>query len=292
MATNQQRRAAAQRKLRRQNERRARQDSAMKTRLAIVGVVAAIVVIAGITFLVGRSSPPDSTQATPGSSTTTQTDQNREPGATSDETPASDEPDSANDSTPPPSTSASGDTATCDYPAGRPAARDVAPPSDLTPSASGTVDVQIALNSGEVQLQLDRAAAPCTVNSFLSLAEQGYFDDITCHRLTSYPTLSVLQCGDPSGTGSGGPGYSFADELTGQETYPAGTVAMANAGPDTNGSQFFLVYADSQLPPQYTVFGQITSGLEVLADIAADGTATGAEDGAPAQPVTINAVTF
>jgi peptidyl-prolyl cis-trans isomerase B (cyclophilin B) len=101
----------------------------------------------------------------------------------------------------------------------------------------------------------------------------------------------VLQCGDPTGTGSGGPGYQFGEEnlpADGQNNYPAGTVAMANAGTGTNGSQFFLVYEDSELPPEYTVFGQITQGLDVLAGIAAQGTADGSEDGTPKQPVTLD----
>ena len=102
----------------------------------------------------------------------------------------------------------------------------------------------------------------------MSLAEQGYFDDTTCHRLTT-KGIFVLQCGDPTATGSGGPGYSFEDELDGSEKYPAGTIAMANAGPDTNGSQFFLVYEDTELPPSYTTFGTIDdAGLDVVEEVA------------------------
>ncbi len=131
------------------------------------------------------------------------------------------------------------------------------------------------------------------MNSFLSLAEQGYFDDTPCHRLTTAPaSISVLQCGDPSGTGMGGPGYSFDDELAGSETYPAGTLAMANAGPNTNGSQFFMVYADSTLAPDYTVFGQLDdAGLKVVQELGKLGTATGEPDGPPAKKVTITSVT-
>jgi peptidyl-prolyl cis-trans isomerase B (cyclophilin B) len=99
----------------------------------------------------------------------------------------------------------------------------------------------------------------------------------------------VLQCGDPSATGSGGPGYSFADELTGKETYPAGTFAMANAGPDTNGSQFFIVLADVELDPLYTVFGKVDdAGLKVAQDIAAEG--NGPDGTAPAKDVVIESV--
>src|SRR5690606_21777336 len=111
------------------------------------------------------------------------------------------------------------------------------PPAE--PTASGTVPATIRTSAGDLAVSLDADAAPCTVNSFLSLAQQGYFDETPCHRLTT-SGIFVLQCGDPTGTGTGGPGYEFPDELTGSETYPAGTLAMANAGPDTNGSQFFV----------------------------------------------------
>ncbi|MFG2697116.1 peptidylprolyl isomerase [Kitasatospora sp. NPDC048407] len=112
--------------------------------------------------------------------------------------------------------------------------------------------------------------APCTTFSFRFLAERSYYDRTHCHRLTTQ-RLYVLQCGDPTGTGSGGPGYSFPDENLEGATYPAGTVAMANAGPDTNGSQFFIVWKDTKLRPNYTPFGRITGGLDVLQKIAAGG---------------------
>ena len=140
-------------------------------------------------------------------------------------------------------------------------------------------------NQGNIGLQLDNAKAPCTVNSFASLAQQGYFNDTPCHRLTTSPGLSVLQCGDPTGQGTGGPGYGFANEYPTNQyrpddpalqqpvVYPRGTLAMANAGARaTNGSQFFLVYKDSQLPPNYTAFGTIdATGLATLDKIAAAG---------------------
>jgi peptidyl-prolyl cis-trans isomerase B (cyclophilin B) len=123
------------------------------------------------------------------------------------------------------------------------------------------------------------------------LAQQGFFDGTPCHRLTS-GGLSVLQCGDPSGTGTGGPTYDFPTQVTGTETYPRGTLAMANAGQGTDASQFFLVYADSQLQPDYTVVGTIDeAGLATLDAIAAAGIEGGASDGAPAQPVTIESMT-
>ena len=177
----------------------------------------------------------------------------------------------------------------CAYVPGSGAARDVDAPS-TEPAMSGTVSATLQTSAGDIPMTLDADRTPCTVGSFVSLADQGYYSDTVCHRLTT-SGIFVLQCGDPSGTGRGGPGYSYADELDGTETYPAGTVAMANAGPDTNGSQFFLVYEDSQLPPSYTVFGQLdAAGLAVVQQIAAAGTDTGAADGAPATPVTITGI--
>jgi peptidyl-prolyl cis-trans isomerase B (cyclophilin B) len=184
-----------------------------------------------------------------------------------------------------------GSTTTCDYPADdMGAAKEVDPPSAEAPD-TGEVTATITTNTGDIDIVLDQAATPCTVHSFMSLAEQGYFDDTQCHRLTT-GGIFVLQCGDPSATGGGGPGYSFADELTGEETYSAGTLAMANAGPDTNGSQFFIVYDESPLDPNYNVFGSVgADGLQVVQDIAAKGAQGGAPDGPPAEPVAIESVT-
>ncbi|MDQ2796228.1 MAG: peptidylprolyl isomerase, partial [Actinomycetota bacterium] len=187
---------------------------------------------------------------------------------------------------------ASGADATCAYPAdGSTPAKAVTPPAASEPEI-GTVDVSISLTGGDVKIAMDRSKTPCTIGSFVHLATSGYFDDTKCHRLTTAAALKVLQCGDPTGTGSGTPGYGFNDETNPSMTYPTGTVAMANTGqPGSNGSQFFLVYADSQLPPSYTVFGKITAGLDVLTKIAAAGTDNGTEDGGPASPITISKVT-
>jgi peptidyl-prolyl cis-trans isomerase B (cyclophilin B) len=150
----------------------------------------------------------------------------------------------------------------------------------------GAEAVTIKTNRGTITATLTPQTAPCTVNSFAALIEQGYFDGTKCHRLV--PGF-VLQCGDPSATGSGGPGYSFADELTGEETYPAGTLAMANAGPDTNGSQFFIVLADADLPPSYTVFGEVdAAGLKIAQEIEQDG--NGPDGVAPAEDVVLESV--
>ena len=154
--------------------------------------------------------------------------------------------------------------------------------------AKGDVKATMDTSVGDFNLTLDAAAAPCTVNSFVSLAEQGFFNDTSCHRLVT-EGIFVLQCGDPTGTGTGGPGYRFADELSGEETYPAGTLAMANAGPDTNGSQFFIVYADTELPPSYTVFGTVDGDtVKRVAKVAEAGNA--ADGVAPATKVEIEKV--
>jgi peptidyl-prolyl cis-trans isomerase B (cyclophilin B) len=189
---------------------------------------------------------------------------------------------------------ASGETTECDYPTdGQDPAREVEAP-DAEAQAEGTIPATITTNFGDIGLTLDAASTPCTVNSFVSLAEQGFYDDTPCPRIGDQEGFGILQCGDPTGTGAGGAGYSFADELSGDETYPAGTLAMANAGPDTNGSQFFLVFRDSQFPPSYTVFGTIDeAGLKTIDAIAAEGNdgAHPAGGGTPNKDVTIEKVT-
>ena len=171
----------------------------------------------------------------------------------------------------------------------RPPAEDVPLPPTEGVETEAVYAVTLATDQGDIVFEADSAQAPCTINSLRSLAEAGYFDGTPCHRLTT-EGIQVLQCGDPTGTGSGGPGYAFADENLEGATYRRGTVAMANAGPGTNGSQFFLVYGDSPLPPAYTPFGTITQGLEVLDEVA-EGGSEPADDGAPVQPVNIETVT-
>ncbi|MCF3135327.1 peptidylprolyl isomerase [Streptomyces olivochromogenes] len=167
----------------------------------------------------------------------------------------------------------------------------------LTIDKSAKYTMKLATTCGDIGVDLKAAAAPHTANSFNFLAGKGYFDHTKCHRLTTNG-IYVLQCGDPTGTGSGGPGYTIPDEnlkdssLKGN-VYPAGTVAMANTGQKhTGGSQFFLVYQDSQLPPTYTPFGTVdAAGMKVLKKIAAAGENTGAGDGAPNATVVINKAT-
>ncbi|GGW89975.1 peptidylprolyl isomerase [Streptomyces chryseus] len=165
----------------------------------------------------------------------------------------------------------------------------------LTVDKSATYTMKLNTTCGDITLALDPAKAPRTVNSFNFLASKGYFDHTKCHRLTT-SGIYVLQCGDPTAQGSGTPGYKLPDEnlkdpkLKGG-VYPAGTVAMANAGPGTGGSQFFLVYQDSKLPANYTPFGTIKGGQDVLKKIAGAGEATGQGDGAPNATVVIDRAT-
>ncbi|WP_330181090.1 peptidylprolyl isomerase [Nocardia sp. NBC_01503] len=160
----------------------------------------------------------------------------------------------------------------------------------MTIDTNAAYTATLESNCGDITIALDAARAPHTVNSFVFLSGQQYFDNTKCHRLTTQG-IFVLQCGDPTAKGTGGPGYKFGDENLAGAAYPAGTVAMANAGPNTNGSQFFLVYKDSQLPPNYTPFGRITGGLDVLQNIAAAGVQDGSGDGTPAADVSLNMVT-
>jgi peptidyl-prolyl cis-trans isomerase B (cyclophilin B) len=150
-------------------------------------------------------------------------------------------------------------------------------------------------NCGDIVVQTDGVAAPMTTTAMTYLAKQGYFNHTLCHRLTT-AGIFVLQCGDPTATGSGGPNWQpYRDENlpTGAANdYPEGIVAMANSGPNTNGSQFFFVYADTTLPPAYTRWGTIIKGLDIVKAIAAQGVATGTQDGPPKQTVAIESVSI
>lgn len=155
----------------------------------------------------------------------------------------------------------------------------------------------LTTSAGAIDITLDGAAAPQAVASFVYLARFGYFDNSSCHRLTT-SGIFVLQCGDPTGTGSGGPNYRFGpiENAPAGNVYPAGTVAMARAGKDakSQGSQFFIVYKDSTIPADsaggYTVFGHVKTGLDVVTTVAASGVSGGKTDGPPTTPVTIQGV--
>ena len=286
--TNKQRRATAKRKLERQLEKRANQARRRRI-LTIAALAAVVIVVAGLavwTVFFKKSSHP-----TPTASSTT---------SSVAPTPSTAAPQAG---VLPPFKPPAGLGANCQYqPApNEPAAKKANPPRAGTgPTDPAHVSMSIATSQGPIGVQLDNAQAPCTVNSFASLAQQGYFNDTHCHRLTTGPGLFVLQCGDPKGDGTGGPGYQFADEYPSNQyspddparnqaiVYPRGTLAMANAGAGTNGSQFFIVYKDSQLPPNYTVFGQVDAkDMGVLDKIAQAGTADGKPDGKPKTDVVI-----
>jgi peptidyl-prolyl cis-trans isomerase B (cyclophilin B) len=171
-------------------------------------------------------------------------------------------------------------------------ARDVGIPS-YDPNRAGPFDAVLHTNQGDLGLHALTTEAPCTTYSFRYLALHKFYDDTPCHRLVT-SRIYVLQCGDPTGTGDGGPGYSFPDENLTGATYPAGTIAMANSGPNTNGSQFFFVYQDTKLAPKYTPFAKLTSGLDVLRTIAAAGDdgSNGPGDGHPKAKVQIQQATL
>jgi peptidyl-prolyl cis-trans isomerase B (cyclophilin B) len=181
----------------------------------------------------------------------------------------------------------------CTYTASGTAARKVSLPP-ATPDYKATYRATITTNLGNIVIDLLNSKATCTVNSFISLAAQKFFSNTPCFRLTTSGSLFVLQCGDPTGTARGGPGYQFNDENLTGATYKAGTVAMANGGANTNGSQFFLVYTNSTLQPNYTPFGTIVSGLNIIQKVAKGGTdnSNAAGDGHPKDKVEIESVTI
>ena len=248
MPSNEQKRAAAKRKLQRQLAKRVERERQRQRLTLVFAAVVVVALIAGGVFWWIKSRP--------------------KPEVLSCAFEASHEPPS------------------------KPVVRPANGPAVTTPA---TQSMTLQTDQGDIPLTLDRAKAPCATQSFLSLAQQKFFNDTSCHRLTT-DGIFVLQCGDPTGSGSGGPGYSFADEspvsksklsvTNGTTDYTRGVLAMANSGPDTNGSQFFLVYKDSPLPPKYTVFGHIgEAGLAVLDKVAAGGvTAPAGQAPAPNQP--------
>ena len=277
MPTNKQRREAAQRRLQRQLERR--EELARKRRrnlLAAVAVIAVLVVVGAAVLITNVIGGDDGAAAADGSTTPSS-------GAAAAAT-----------------TNADG-TVACDYQpdtSQNPNLKDVGtPPSPQATPTQGTSTLLMSTGQGDLTLTLDRAGAPCAAASFTFLAQQGFFDGSPCHREVNQDAFGVLQCGDPSGTGQGGPTYKFAQEVTDATTYPRGTIAMANSGqPDSTGSQFFLCFTDTQLSPDYTAVGTVDeAGLAVLDQIAAAGNDGSFEPspggGAPNVPVTITKMT-
>ena len=177
-------------------------------------------------------------------------------------------------------------------PIGTPRPNDITYPDGPVPLGSTPTTLTLDTTCGQIVIALD-ANAQKTVESEAFLADSGFYNNTSCHRLTT-EGIFVLQCGDPAGDGTGGPGYSVPDEnlpAQGEANYPAGTIAMANAGPGTSGSQFFIVYADTTLPGDYSIWGKVTSGLDIVQEVASVGVKGGLADGVPAQPVFINTAT-
>ena len=263
-------RKLARERLARQQERRAQHEHKVRVRAMVSGVVVVVIALgAGGYFLFGTGGG-NSSAATPAATASAS------PSASSSASTVSEPAHS------------------CAYTKSGTAARTVSLPSSK-PDYQAAYQATLVTNRGNIVINLANSKATCTVNSFVSLARQSYFSNTKCHRLTT-SGIYVLQCGDPTGTGEGGPGYAFGNEnLTGAK-YTAGTVAMANTGAaNSNGSQFFFVYKNStSLPASYTPFGTITQGLPVIQAIAKAGSnnANGTGDGAPKESVIIKSVTI
>jgi cyclophilin family peptidyl-prolyl cis-trans isomerase len=281
--TSKQRRQAAQRHLQKQLERRTELAKKRRRNLAVVATLVAVaVVVVAALVITGVFSGKDSTSQAAGTSAST---------SASGSAPASSAA---------PTTNADG-TISCTYgpdKSGNTNLKDVGtPPSPEKTPTQGTSTLLMSTNQGDLTLTLDRSKAPCAAASFAYLAQKKFFDGSSCHREVNEPTFGVLQCGDPSGTGSGGPTYKFAQEVPAGTTYPRGTIAMANTGqPNSTGSQFFLCFTDTQLSPDYSPVGTVDqAGLAVLDKIAAAGNngsfASQAGGGAPNIPVTITTMT-
>ena len=276
----QRQRELARARYQRRQARRAQQEQ--RTRRWTINASAAVVVLAiavGVFFLIRPSGSSSASATASGSSAT--------PSATA--TPSAAASASATASAAPVAEPAQH----CTYTVDPPAARKVSLPP-AKPDFTATYQATIRTNRGNVVINLLNSKATCTVNSFVSLAMQKYFNNTHCHRLTT-SGIFVLQCGDPTGTGSGTPGYEFDNENLAGAKYTAGTVAMANTGTNgTNGSQFFLVYKNSSLPPSYTPFGTIVSGLNIIQKVAAAGSdnSNGPGDGHPKEKVELESVTI
>ena len=168
--------------------------------------------------------------------------------------------------------------------------KNITPPVVKAPFKNRTFTLNT--NCGDIVIEADGIKAPVTVIALAALANGGFFNQSLCHRLTTN-NIYVLQCGDPTATGSGGPNFSYRDENLPQAVeanYPAGVVAMANSGVNTNGSQFFIVYEDTSLPPSYTIWGKVTKGLDIVQSIANEGVVGGKNDGLPKRTIAIEKV--
>lgn len=275
MSDNSARRDAALKKLAKELKSRSRREKMRPLGVVAATVVVLVVLVGGIWFAVTRDNSSDTvadaTDATDAAATTTQ---------------------------------AEGPQA-CTYTDTGDAAKQVSLPSTDGMSTEGTTAVTLATNQGNIGITLDHAQAPCAANAIQHLVEEKFYDDTICHRVVVSEGMKILQCGDPTGSGSGGPGFSFPDEypvwgdngekVEDQGLYKRGVLAMANSGKNTNGSQFFLVDDQSQLTNDYTIFGTVTEdGLKTLdkvIDENKDANADNGGDGKPAQEVRITSAT-
>lgn len=266
MASNQRERQLAREKYERQQARRAASAKRRGQRQKLVAAIVVVVLVAGSLAVVFISQRDNSEPAAVAAAS-----------AAASQAPASQAP--AFNCTPP-------------IPA-RPDDQSWASAPAASPLSSSPAQITLVTNCGDIVISTLPAEAPLTVASEIFLVEQGFYDAVSCHRLTT-AGIFVLQCGDPKGDGTGGPGYEVPDEnlpVAGPANYPAGSVAMANAGPNTNGSQFFLVYEDTTLPAGYTIWGTITAGLDIVRQVAAGGVVGGGSDGPPLQSITIETAT-
>jgi len=278
VTTEKRRRQLAREKYERQQARRAASSDRRRTRQRIIAAVVVGVLVIGIAawVVVGRMQPVDeaAVESTPAASPASS------PAASAIASAAAGA-----------AASAAAAALTCRDP-GTPRADDMsyakAPAPSAAPSGPAPV-ITLTTNCGDIAIATLPDKAPLTVASETFLARDGFYNRTSCHRLTT-TGIYVLQCGDPTGDGTGGPGFSLPDEnlpAADGVNYPAGTVAMANAGPGTSGSQFFIVYRDTTLPPGYTIWGTVTKGLDIVTGVAAAGVEGGLSDGTPVQPVFI-----
>ena len=266
MPTTKQRRENARRRLERQIQRRQEAAAARRRRNLVTAAAFGVILVVGAVFLLVTQL-----------------------GGNDDGTPAAASPSATPTPSASPTTAAvKGD---CTFTKSAEAAsKSVGQPPNGKVATTGTTTVDVVTTQGPMTFTLDRSKAPCTVTNFLYLAGKKYYDNTPCHRVTTAANFGMLQCGDPTGTGGGGPGYTFADELDANGKYTKGVLAMANAGPGTNGSQFFVVYKNTQLSPNYTIFGTVTKGLDVVEKVAKGGAATG-EDGKPKTAISLKTLT-
>jgi peptidyl-prolyl cis-trans isomerase B (cyclophilin B) len=284
--TSKQRRETARRRLERQIQRRQEVAAARRRRTQIIASVLGVLIVVGAVALIVVKVGGNDT-----------------PAAAASSSPSSSAPSSAPTPTPTPSRAPKSTSGPCKYTETaqtlvNPNAKDVGLPPDpaKTPS-TGTIDVAVKTNLGNVTLQLDRSKAPCAVQSMVYLIGKKFFDNTPCPRVSSSKPdgLGVLQCGDPSGTGSGGPTYQYKEENLAKADYGVGVVAMANGGAGSTSSQFFILHeAGTGLQKNYSVIGKITKGLDIIQGVAKAGNdgSHPAGGGKPKKPITIVSMTL